>query len=136
MNKDGETVVILHMVLHKKMCKKLSWCHRFNTLPCVMPRHVLRIQCVQKQLKICKTQYNRWSGRCPCRDALAFFFTIKKNLLSPSENFAKNQIVCLVKMVLCGRKPRSKSSHLHYLLFAFTFFFFVTPLLKKIRSAF
>ena len=38
MSTDGETVVILHMVLLKKMCRKLSWCHRFGTLPCVMPR--------------------------------------------------------------------------------------------------
>ena len=39
--------------------KKLLWCRRFNTLPCVMPRHVLWIQSVQKHWKmICKMQYN------------------------------------------------------------------------------
>ena len=89
----------MHMVL--LMCrKKLSWCHRFNALPCVMPRHVLRIQSVQKQLKICKTQYNRWSGQCPCRDALAFFFHHKKLIESlrklceePDCMFSENGVV-------------------------------------------
>ena len=54
------------------------------------------------------------------------FFTIK-NWLSPSENFVKSQIACSVRIVLCelrlGWWSRSMSSHLHYLLFSFTFFF-------------
>ena len=73
----------------------------------------------------------RWCGQCPCRDALAFSHQ-KRRSLSTSENFVKNQIACVVKMVLCGRKRRSTSSHLHYLPFSFTlFFFFVTSFLKK-----
>ena len=71
----------------------------------------------------------RWCGQCPCSDALAFSDKKRRNL-SPSESFVKNQIACVVKMVLCGRKPRSTSSHLHYLPFSFTFFF-VTSFLKK-----
>ena len=72
----------------------------------------------------------RWCGQCPCSDALAFSHQ-KRGSLSPSESFVKNQIACVVKMVLCGRKHRSTSSHLHYLPFSFTFFFFVTSFLKK-----
>ena len=65
----------------------------------------------------------RWSGQCPCSDAVAFSHQKRWNL-SPSESFVKNLIACVVKkMVLCGRKHRSMSSHLHYLLFSFTFFF-------------
>ena len=81
----------------------------------------------------------RWSAKMQHNDGVVNvpvvmhwpFPTIKKTWLSPSESFVKNQIACVVKMVLCGRKPWSMSSHLHYLLFSFPFFFFVTSLLKK-----
>ena len=60
----------------------------------------------------------------------------KKRSLSPSESFAKNQIACSARIVLCelrlGSKPRSMSSLPHDLLFSFTFFFFlVTYFLKE-----
>ena len=45
---------------------------------------------------------------------------------SLQKSFVKNQIACLARTVLCdrlGRKPRSMSSLLHYILFSFTFFF-------------
>ena len=67
-----------------------------------------------------------------------FFFSHhlkKKTWLSPSENFVKNKIACLVRIVLCelrlGWWSWSMSSHLHYLLLSFTFFFFVTSFLKR-----
>ena len=44
---------------------------------------------------------------------------------SLQKSFVKNEIACLVRIVLCerlGRKPRSMSSLLHYLLFSITFF--------------
>ena len=60
---------------------------------------------------------------CPCRDAEAFFppFKRKKTYWSHPRSIVKNQIACVVKIVLCelriGRKPQSMSSLLHYLLF-------------------
>ena len=52
----------------------------------------------------------------------------KKTWLSPSENFVKNKIACLVRIVLCelrlGWWSRSMSSHSHCLLLSFTFLFF------------
>ena len=61
------------------------------------------------------------------------FFTIK-NWLRPSESFVKSQIACSVRIVLCelrlGWWSRSMSSHLHYLLFSFSFF--VASFLKRV----
>ena len=46
----------------------------------------------------------------------------KKTWLNPPERLVKNQIACVARIVLCElrlrRKPRSVSSHLHYLLFS------------------
>ena len=57
MSTDGETVVILHIVRLKRMCRKLSWCHRFSTLPCVMQRQLRpNYKYVQKLWKFCEMQ--------------------------------------------------------------------------------
>ena len=61
-------LVILHMVL-LTMCRKLSWCHRFSTLPCVMQRQVLPNYKNVQKLRI--SAVNRWSGQCSCRGAEA-----------------------------------------------------------------
>ena len=51
------------------MCRKLSWCHRFTTLPCVMQRQIHpNCKCVQK---LWIFAVNRWSGQCSCRGAEA-----------------------------------------------------------------
>ena len=68
MSTDGETVVILHLVLLKKMCRKLSWCHRFGTLPCVMPRQKSpNLECSETG-EVLQNAENRWGGRCPCQE--------------------------------------------------------------------
>ena len=97
---------------------------------CDATTYSLNSECSETLEDDLQNAVQRWCGQCPCSDALASSHQ-KKGNLSPSKSFVKNLIACVVKIVLCGRKPRSKSSHLHYLLFSFTFFFFVTPLLKK-----
>ena len=61
---------------------------------------------------------------CPCRDAEAFSHHSKEKKTHP-ESFVKNQIARVVKIVLCelrsGRKPRSLSSLLRYLLSSLNF---------------
>ena len=49
---------------------------------------------------------SREGGQCHCRDAFAFHHYSKqeKGSLSPSESFVKNQIACLVRVVLCERR--------------------------------
>ena len=64
----------------------------------------------------------RWSGQCLSRNAEAFSHHSKeKTWWNHPESVVKSQIACAVKTLLCGlrhgRKPRSMSSHLHYLLF-------------------
>ena len=62
------------------MCRKLSWCHRFSTLPCVMTRQVPQnYKCVQK---LWIFAVNRWSGQCSFRGAEApSHHSKKKNFL-------------------------------------------------------
>ena len=61
-------------------------------------------------VEVLQNAENRNGGRCPCRDALALSppFNTKKRCLSPSESFVKNQVACVVRIVLCeirvGRK--------------------------------
>ena len=68
---------------------------------------------------------NRWGGRCPCRDALAFSHhsNQEKRSLSPSESSVKNQTACSIRNVLCelphGRKPHQNR------LFSIFFFLFL-----------
>ena len=114
-------LVILHMVL--LMCRKKT-----VVVPqiqyiavCDATTCSLNSECLETLEDDLQNAVQRWCGQCPCSDALAFSHR-KRGNLSPSESFVKNLIACVVKMVLCGRKPRSMSSHLHYLLFSFTFF--------------
>ena len=80
--------VFLHVVLRKKMCRKLSWCHRFSTLPCVMPRQKSPKSVCSAPVEVLRNAVSRWSGRCSCRDAFAFAHHSKqaKKSLSPSES--------------------------------------------------
>ena len=77
----------------------------------------------------------RWCGQCPCRDAEAFSH---QSWFSLPESFVKSHVACGGKIVVCelrfGHKPRSMSSHLHYLLFSCIFCDIFSE--KKSRSRF
>ena len=86
---------------------------------------ILPIYSVQTLWMFRKVQ---WIGSGRCLVVMYWLFpTIQneKKSLSPSESFAKNQIACSVRLVLCelrlGSKPRSMSSLLHYLLCSLLF---------------
>ena len=96
----------------------------------VMERQVPSKKSVQKLWRFRKAQYND--------KAVNVFLVMqteafshhpkqkKKAWLNPPERLVKSQIACVVEIVLCemrlGRKPRSVSSHLHYLLFSLIWF--------------
>ena len=109
-----------------KMCRKLSCCHRFNTLPCVMQRQVSKFREFRNcgSSSKCNTTIG-WSILLSWCIGLFPPFSSQKRSLSPSESFVMKQIACSVRNVLCelrhGRKPRSMSSLLHYLLVSLFF---------------
>ena len=114
-------LVILHMVLLMYRKKTVVVPQIQYIAVCDATTCSLNSECSETLEDDLQNAVQRWSGQCPCSDAVAFSHQKRWNL-SPSENFVKNLIACVVKMVLCGRTYRSMSSHLHYLLFSFTFF--------------
>ena len=78
------------------MCRKLSWCHRFSTLPCVMQRLISPNYKYVQKLWI--FEVNRWSGQCSCRGAEAPSHHSKQKKLSASLNFVLSVVFLFQKM--------------------------------------
>ena len=50
-----------------RWCKNLSWCHRFNTLPCGGKTSSKNLEC-SETVEDLQNAVQRWCGQCPCRD--------------------------------------------------------------------
>ena len=119
MNTDGETVVILHKVRLKRMCRKLSWCHRFSTLPCVMPRQKSpNLEC-SETVEILQNAISRKGGQWHCQekesaslDSHVLWFQ-KKNTFAHSIVYLKK---CFPFVQFLLEKPRASLLNILLLL--------------------
>ena len=96
---------ILHMVLLKDVQKNCRGATDSVHFRVSCNDKTLNLEC-SETVEVLQNAESRQGGQCHWRDAFAFHHYSKqeKGSLSPSESFVKNQIACLVRVVLCERR--------------------------------